>query len=493
MKQLNHFRKLGCLLLFLGISLLLNGQEQEITLTIEQSNQMMKISRALEEGDADGTQWRQLLQKYPEGMEAFGQMHGVSGEGFVELMEIALIQDYREREQAENRFREENPGYDQYLRGLESQQAASEERFRKEEAFKEQAIDQVSMMLDSLYPDGRISGVQWQALYQKMPREIEAYLSSYSIEFEEFIRLLKIKEEKGVDYLITQLRKEEEYRKQRDRMWNGGEKEEEWPIFDSDEAFLDYKIANSVGQEKENLEWMRIFLNSKSKETKELRESIALMRYMHNNYKGETTQENLVDMAVKFPEQTKQEDGQSMISAISDLANAKSGLEHLMYRDILQTLYAHQVREALDHPKMAGDLFNQQLKSKGSILDYRCQLFETIRSSGNSYWEIQLNNWIAEENKLLRLLLLHRYQLKQSSVQLQIATQQAKVKEEVDRLDELVAPHLPVYSWQQVKDKLAPGEAVVEMTRYLNYDPKRTGEIFYVANILQWNSKYCTA
>lgn len=149
-----------------------------------------------------------------------------------------------------------------------------------------------------------------------------------------------------------------------------------------------------------------------------------------------------------------------------------------------------------DDPELLGKMYDYQLATKGLIFYATNKVREGILNSGDSSLIEKYETWIAQKETLAQLF---------SSGELQPAERNDKI-DSVSTLAEQLEKELGEASaafasnfasqdltWQDVRDKLNPGEAAIEIVRFRDFDPADGGgftdEVYYAGLIVKHDTQ----
>lgn len=145
---------------------------------------------------------------------------------------------------------------------------------------------------------------------------------------------------------------------------------------------------------------------------------------------------------------------------------------------------------------LLGEMYNYQLATKGLIMYATGKVRKSILNSGDSILIQKFNTWISQKEQLSKLF---------SSTQESLDTRNAKIDSltsAANRLEKELSLASSEFAttyvrnrvkWQDIQEKLKPGEAAVEIIRFRNFSPDSAGfftnEIYYAALILTDKTK----
>jgi len=173
-----------------------------------------------------------------------------------------------------------------------------------------------------------------------------------------------------------------------------------------------------------------------------------------------------------------------------------SEAEKTKYWDVLsprfQRFYNFAVEYAQEKPEVLKDLYDYQMATKALLLSATNKIKRSILASGNKTLIRDYNTWLDQKETLARLYQYSKDDLKEQKINIDSLVRAANGMEK--KLSESSKEFLAGYSTQkvsyrQIKDLLAPNEAVVEIIRITKFDQKFTAEAQYAALVLTKESE----
>ncbi|MDH5609491.1 MAG: CHAT domain-containing protein, partial [Cyclobacteriaceae bacterium] len=141
--------------------------------------------------------------------------------------------------------------------------------------------------------------------------------------------------------------------------------------------------------------------------------------------------------------------------------------------------------------QLIGLMYNYQLATKGLILYATNKVKQSILSSGDSILIAKYDTWIGQKEQLAHLFSASEMDPDKRSKQIDSLTIAANELEgDLSKLSSVFAQSFASkdLTWQDVKAKLKPGEAAVEIIRFRDFDPDSAGiytdEVYYAALIV---------
>lgn len=142
--------------------------------------------------------------------------------------------------------------------------------------------------------------------------------------------------------------------------------------------------------------------------------------------------------------------------------------------------------------EMLGEIYNYQLALKGIILYATKKVRESINSSGDSVLITKYGNWIAQKEQLAKLYSANDMDVDLRNQQIDSLTEQSnRLEEELSIASKTFGESFASkdITWEDVRGKLKPGEAAVEMIRYKVFSPDSAGyftdDVYYAALIVK--------
>jgi CHAT domain-containing protein len=132
-------------------------------------------------------------------------------------------------------------------------------------------------------------------------------------------------------------------------------------------------------------------------------------------------------------------------------------------------------------------MYEYQMATKALLLSATNKIKQTILASGNKQLIQDYKTWLDQKETLARLYAYSKSDLKEQKINLDSIEQATNAMEK--KLSESSQDFSSGYStkkvsYTQVRDLLAPNEAIVEMIRVRNYDQKFTSDSKYVALVI---------
>jgi CHAT domain-containing protein/Tfp pilus assembly protein PilF len=154
------------------------------------------------------------------------------------------------------------------------------------------------------------------------------------------------------------------------------------------------------------------------------------------------------------------------------------------------------VETSRDQKELIGKMYNNQLATKGLILYATNKVRDAINKSGDSTIINKYGVWIDQKEQLAKLFSAGDMPVEERNKQIDGLT---KSSNEIEKELSIASKEFAAtfsnkeYTWEDVRDKLKPGEAAVEIIRFRDFTPDSAGvftnEIYYAALIVTPESK----
>jgi CHAT domain-containing protein/Tfp pilus assembly protein PilF len=174
----------------------------------------------------------------------------------------------------------------------------------------------------------------------------------------------------------------------------------------------------------------------------------------------------------------------------------KSKFYYNKLRPTVEQFNAFVLRAAPDDKKLQGKMYDLQLTLKGLILSATTKVKQSILSSGDSVLIGKYETWLGQKEQLAQLF---------SDSQLAADTRNKRIdslmsisdnlEKELSKLSAGFAKTIENKqpTWQDVKAKIKPGEAAIEMVRFRDFSTDSAGiftnEVYYAALIVRHDTK----
>ncbi|MEQ8237900.1 MAG: tetratricopeptide repeat protein, partial [Cyclobacteriaceae bacterium] len=154
------------------------------------------------------------------------------------------------------------------------------------------------------------------------------------------------------------------------------------------------------------------------------------------------------------------------------------------------------VETSLDEKSLIGKMYNNQLATKGLILYATNKVRDAINSSGDSTVINKYRLWIEQKEQLAQLFSAGDMPVEERNEKIDELTNSSnELEKELSIASKEFAATFSnkEYTWEDVRDKLNPGEAAVEIVRFRDFTPDSGGmftdEVYYAALIVTPESK----
>lgn len=159
--------------------------------------------------------------------------------------------------------------------------------------------------------------------------------------------------------------------------------------------------------------------------------------------------------------------------------------------------YVSFIEETSSEDKaLLGEIYDYQLALKGLIMYATSKVRENILSSGDEVLIAKFENWISQKEQLAKLFSATNLEIEVRNKRIDSLTSISnKLEEELSKSSQTFADNFAnkSVSWRDIKDKLKPGEAAVEMVRYRDFTTDSAGvftdEVHYAAMIVRHDSE----
>ncbi|MEQ8470345.1 MAG: CHAT domain-containing tetratricopeptide repeat protein [Marinoscillum sp.] len=149
------------------------------------------------------------------------------------------------------------------------------------------------------------------------------------------------------------------------------------------------------------------------------------------------------------------------------------------------------VETSIDNKALIGQMYNNQLATKGLILYATNKVKAAINNSGDSVLIGKYDNWIAQKELLAKLFSASEIPAEIRNKQIDsLNTLANNLEKDLSKSSAAFASTFAGrdLTWQDVRAKLKPGEAAVETIRFRDYSPEDGGnftdEVYYAALIV---------
>ena len=174
----------------------------------------------------------------------------------------------------------------------------------------------------------------------------------------------------------------------------------------------------------------------------------------------------------------------------------KSKFYYNKLRPTFEQFNSFVIENRSEDPELISRMYNYQLSTKGLIFYATNKVRESILNSGDSTLINKYQTWITQKETLAQLF---------SAGDLEPATRNAQidsVNELANQLEKEISEASAAFAsnfasqdltWQDVRDKLKPGEAAIEIVRFQDFDPENGGsyseEVYYAGLIVKHDTQ----
>ncbi len=174
----------------------------------------------------------------------------------------------------------------------------------------------------------------------------------------------------------------------------------------------------------------------------------------------------------------------------------KSTFYYTKLRTAFEEFNSFAFDRSKDNPALIGDMYNIQLATKGLILYATNKVRTSILNSGDSTLINKYQDWISQKEQIARLYSANDEELAVRDRKIDSLTVSSDALEKEISLASSAFANAFVqknYTWQNVRDKLKPGEAAIEIVRFREFKPDSSGvftkNIFYGALVVRHDTQ----
>lgn len=182
---------------------------------------------------------------------------------------------------------------------------------------------------------------------------------------------------------------------------------------------------------------------------------------------------------------------QKSLDFVSNYFPPMSEAEKTKYWDVLsprfQRFYNFAIEASKTHPEVIGDLYDYQIATKALLLNSTNKVKEAILASGDKDLVHDYKVWLDQKETLARLYAYTQEDLKLQRINLDSLERAANNMERSlsSRSTDFVTGYATnKVDYSQVRSRLAPTDAVVEIIRVQGYDKVLNAGVRYVALVL---------
>ena len=170
----------------------------------------------------------------------------------------------------------------------------------------------------------------------------------------------------------------------------------------------------------------------------------------------------------------------------------KATFYYTRLRSAFEEFNSFAVDRSKDNPALIGDMYNIQLATKGLILYATNKVRESILNSGDTTVIGKYRGWISHKEQIAKLYSANDEELDVRNRKIDSLTNLANTLERELSTASVAFANTFVkkdYTWQNVRDKLKPGEAAVEIIRFREFKPDESGiftdNVYYAALVVR--------
>jgi len=174
----------------------------------------------------------------------------------------------------------------------------------------------------------------------------------------------------------------------------------------------------------------------------------------------------------------------------------KSTFYYTKLRTAFEEFNSFAFDRSKDNPALIGDMYNIQLATKGLILYATNKVRTSILNSGDTTLINKYQDWISQKEQIARLYSSNDEDLAVRDRKIDSLTVSSDALEKEISLASSAFANAFVqknYTWQNVRDKLKPGEAAIEIVRFREFKPDSSGvftkNIFYGALVVHHDTQ----
>jgi tetratricopeptide (TPR) repeat protein len=174
----------------------------------------------------------------------------------------------------------------------------------------------------------------------------------------------------------------------------------------------------------------------------------------------------------------------------------KATFYYTKLRTAFEEFNSFAVDHSAENPALLGDMYNIQLATKGLILYATNKVRESILNSGDTTVINKYQEWISQKEKIAKLYSSNEEELDIRNQKIDSISALANTLERELSAASVAFSNTFVkkdYTWQNVRDKLKPGEAAVEIIRFREFKPDSSGvytdNVYYAALVVRSDTK----
>lgn len=169
----------------------------------------------------------------------------------------------------------------------------------------------------------------------------------------------------------------------------------------------------------------------------------------------------------------------------------KSNFYYNSLKPAFEQFNSFVIKNKSEDKELIGLMYDYQLATKGLIYYATNKVRESIINSGDSTLIEKYETWISQKEQLAQLFSSSELDKEVRNKKIDsLSTLSEKLEGELSKQSSVFADNFAKteLTWKDVRDKLKPGEAAVEIIRFRDFDPVNAGrftdEVFYAALIV---------
>ncbi len=170
----------------------------------------------------------------------------------------------------------------------------------------------------------------------------------------------------------------------------------------------------------------------------------------------------------------------------------KSTFYYTKLRSAFEEFNSFAIDRSSDNPALIGDMYNIQLATKGLILYATSKVRESILNSGDTVVINKYQEWISQKERIAKLYSSNDEELEVRDAKIDsLSTLADGLERDLSKASVAFSNTFVQkdYTWQNVREKLKPGEAAIEIIRFKEFKPDLSGSftenVYYAALIVR--------
>ena len=145
-----------------------------------------------------------------------------------------------------------------------------------------------------------------------------------------------------------------------------------------------------------------------------------------------------------------------------------------MFRDDIERFNTFALLRMEENPQILEEMYDLQLATKAILYRSTAGMRNNILSSNNPLLIREFEEWLEVREKLGYYYQKESAELVEQGIQLKVLEKKANdLEKSISLKSQLFAQENIDYSWKDIRDKLAPGEAAVEIIRFRKFEVER--------------------